>query len=165
MKGLKTRVHPVTVVLALAVLGLAIFMGYSRKLAEQDRPTPSEMMRAMEPRPAPAYDKGLGVMLGMSPQTKGDVILGFRPSAAASPLAMLGCFPGDMLVSVNGQPVSGVNVRKAIEELEKDGKPVSLIVNRNGQKVELKHTKMPTVPAVEEMTRSTGRSPVPPTGY
>jgi membrane-associated protease RseP (regulator of RpoE activity) len=165
MKGLKTRVHPVTVVLALAVLGLAIFMRYSRKLAEQDRPMPPEVMGRMEGRPPPSYDKGLGAMIGMSPQTQGDMVLSFRPSAAASPLAMLGCFPGDVLVSVNGKPVSGVNVRQAIEELEKDGKPVSLIVDRHGQKVELKHTKMPTVPAVEEMTRSMGRSPRPPTGH
>ena len=165
MKHLKTRVHPVTVALALAVVGLAIFMGYSRKPESQTQPLMLEQMRMQQSRPPPTIDRSLGAVTTISPRGRGgDVLVDFTPSREASPLGVLGCAPGDILVSVNGESVTGWHVRKAMEELEKDGKPLSLIVDRNGQKVELKHTKMPTVPAVGEMAGPRGRSPHPPKG-
>ena len=164
MRRLSTRVHPVTVVLALGVVGLAIFMAYSRKLESQSE-RPKVLTDMMRPEPSPGYDQGLGAMITMSREPKGEKVVGFKPSAAASPLAMLGCFPGDVLVSVNGDTVSGANVRKAMEDLEKHGKPISLIVYRQGRKLELKHTKMPTVPAVQQLQRRPGTAmPTAPRG-
>jgi len=157
VKSMKTRLHPITVVLALAVLGFAIYIGYVRKLQSMSPAVPPQMM---EPRPAPAYDEGLGAMLQASPETKSHMIVGFRPSAAASPLAMLGCFPGDVLVSCNGAPVTGTEVRKAIEEMEKKHKPIVLEVYRGGEKIELKHEKMPAEPAIYQRLKAQGR-PVP----
>ncbi len=146
MKALKIRVHPVTVILVLAIVGLAIFMGYSHKL---ERP-PVATVPAAEQRQLPAFrDEELGAWLRPSlQQDVGDTVLGFQPSAAASPLAQLGCVPGDVLVSCNGKPIAGNNVAKAIEAMEKTGKPVVLVVFRDGKKTELKTTKMPDIPPV-----------------
>ncbi len=142
MRGLKSRVHPVTVVLTLVVLGVAIFMVYSRKMESQSPPT----QQMMQPMPQPVYDESLGVMLNVSREPKGDKIITFRPSREASVLGLLGCMPGDVLVSVNGNPVSGGYVRDALDALKKNGTPLVLVVYRNGQKIELKHTKVPTEP-------------------
>lgn len=147
MKSLKMRVHPVTVVLALAVVLLAVFFIYSRKLESQNPPLGPEELRLLQrPMPAPAYDEALGVVLQVIPESKQEKVVGFRPSRQASPLGLLGCMPGDVLVSINGKPVSGKNVRQAMEDLEKKKKPISLIIERGGQRLELKHTKMPTAP-------------------
>jgi len=147
MKALKTRIHPVTVILVLAIVGLAVYMGYSRKLERQSAPT---VPAGTAERQLPAVrDEELGAWLRPSVQLDvGDTIVGFQPSAAASPLAMLGCLPGDVLVSCNGDPIAGGNVRKAIEEMEKTGKPVVLVVYRSGKKTQLKTKKLPDIPPV-----------------
>ena len=153
MKTLKTRIHPVTIILALAIAGLAVYMNYSRKLQSQ----PGEMTgpRKMA-RPSQVRDDGLGATLSAGNKGQGQMVIGFQPNAAASRLALLGCFPGDVLVSCNGGPVSATTVRKAIEEMEKTGKPVVLVVYREGKKIELKTTKLPDVPPIFEKM---GRNP------
>ncbi len=144
MRGLKSRVHPVTVVLTLVVVGFAIFMLYGRKL-EQQTPSGPVLPRGMDrPLPQPAYDEALGALLTVSIDPPGDKIVAFRPRRDASVLGVLGLYPGDIVVNINGQGLTAGTVQEAMDALKKDGTPITIELYRNGQKMELKYTELPT---------------------
>jgi membrane-associated protease RseP (regulator of RpoE activity) len=145
MKGFRRRLHPFTVGVVLVVVGFGIFLIYSRRIETTSPTVQPTMLR----EPAPAYDEYLGIMWKptRSPEPEGNKIVSFRPSRATSTAALLGVIPGDILVSVNDKPLSPDNVREAIAELKKDGKPITLIVYRMGQKITLKTDELPEKPS------------------
>jgi len=139
MRGFRKRLHPFTVGVVLVVVGFAIFLVYSRRIETTSPTVQPRMVR----EPMPIHDEYLGILWTASRSPEGNMVVGFRPSRATSTAALLGVLPGDILVSVNGKPVSPENVREAMAELKKDGKPISIIVYRAGQKVTLKTDELP----------------------
>ena len=144
MRAVKTRVHPVTVVLVLAVAGLVVFMMYSRRLES----TSPQAHLFQQRQPPPIRDAELGAILSPSTSGQGETLSSFYPSRFASPLAVLGCLPGDVLISCNGQPVSGSSVLEAVEALKKDGTPIEMVVMRSNQTTTLKTEEWSDLPAM-----------------
>ncbi len=146
MKSLASRVHPVTVFLTLIVVGFAVFMVYQRKLQ-----SPHAVVQIAPPikRIPMATARGnasgprLGAILKNSKDPAGMKIMAFQAPKGKPVLELLGCKEGDVLVNINGGPVDSETLKAAVQALREDAKPLTIVLYREGKKVELRHTELP----------------------
>jgi Zn-dependent M28 family amino/carboxypeptidase len=90
------------------------------------------------PTPAPSGGpKGprLGVMPSYSFEGSGLLLEGVTPG---SPADKAGLKDGDIIVEINGKPVSNVTTYMGVMAAQKAGTTIELVVERNGKKVKLK---------------------------
>ena len=155
------RLHPLTVVLTLAIVFLAIFIIYSHRLERMAPPTPTLARGGLPP---PMHDDTLGAMLSPVPRRHATKIMGFRPPPSPSPLRVIGCVPGDILTKCNGEQWDWKKFAQALKDLRENNKPFTLTVERRGQEVDVKVTRWPEPLARPEDQPRRGRAaePTPP---
>ena len=75
-------------------------------------------------------------------QPQGLLVTGFVSSSETAPLAVIGVKEGDVIVSCNDQQQQlGIRLVEAIKGLQESGKPVTLVVMRDGERVTLERTE------------------------
>jgi hypothetical protein len=132
---MQRRLHPITVVMALAVVFFAIFIVYSRKM---DTTGPRRTITDWEARggvPPPHHNTELGIMESPVPGRHAMKIMGFRGPPGPSPLMIAGCRPRDIVIECNGKQFDYTELDNAVEELREKGTPFTLTVERGGQTV------------------------------
>lgn len=148
------KVHPVTVVLTLAVVLFAVFLIYSNRLGPGAAP-PQQMM-PMEP--VPDHDSRLGVLWKPYPQVInpedekrviGIQVVGFRPPPTPPPLMLAGVRPGDIILECNGEKADMSNIGAAMDALREKGEAMTLLVQKEWGEVTLKVEEWPPPGAPE----------------
>ncbi len=136
------RLHPATVVLALAVIGLAAFLISARDLGSP----PRGPVVARGGLPPPVHEPALGIMCSPSTDPRGIKVMGFRPPPEPSPLRLLGVAIKDTIVSINGEVGFCNDLVAAIRESQREGTPLVLGIQRGGELIELRLERLPPLP-------------------
>jgi len=167
---MSSRVHPAVVVLALLVALVVVAMVYSRRLQEpppQTAPSMGMMPGSGAGRRGMRGGGGgnragglgmpeLGVKAGPSSAPPGLKVSAFQSSTGATPLQIMGIKEGDVIESVNGSAESiRTALGDAIRALQKEGKPITLVVNRDGKELTLKVDKKLPAAAAEPVLQAT----------
>jgi hypothetical protein len=158
---MQTKLNPITVVFALAIVFFAVFIIYSRQIKPEPYRRPITADQARGGLPAPDHDDTLGIMYSSSGRGR-ITIMGFLPPPTPPPLMVIGCRPRDELIGINDEPFEGKTLKAAIEALEENGTPFTLRVRRRDKEIEIEVTEWPEpMPMSEEqraaMARRRGR--------
>jgi hypothetical protein len=144
---MRNRVHPVLIVLTLVIVLVTVAIVYSRRL-----PTTGAGQAEVTPMVAPmmgtpGIDEELRIQWIPWFAPEGTRIMNFLPGDTPSPLWLMGCQQGDILVSVNGNPIEGSDLNDAIAELRENGTPFTLGLVRMGREISKQIDSYPELPA------------------
>ena len=144
---MRNRVHPVLIVLTLVIVVVTVAIVYSRRL-----PTTAAGPAEVRPMAAPMMgtpdiDEVLRIQWIPWFAPEGIRIMNFLPGETPSPLWLMGCQEGDILVSVNDSPIVGGDLHEAIAELRENGTPFTLGLVRMGREISKEIDRYPELPA------------------
>ena len=89
-------------------------------------------------------------------------IMNFLPGDVPSPLWLIGCQQGDILVSVNDEPIEGADLHDALAELRDNGTPFTLGLIRMGREISKDVDSYPELPPA--LAQPAEGSPAQPSG-
>ena len=143
---MRNRVHPVLIVLTLVIVLITVAIVYSRRL-----PTRAAEPAEVRPRTGPmmgtpGIDEELGIQWMPWFAPEGERIMNFLPGDTPSPLWLIGCQQGDILVSVNDNPIAEVGLHDALAELRENGTPFTLGLIRMGREITKEIDSYPELP-------------------
>ena len=154
---MQKKLHPLTVIFALAIVLFAVFVIYSRQVKSEPPRRPITAFEARGGVPAPSHDDTLGIMYS-SAGPASIRIMGFLPPPAPPPLMVVGCRARDDIIGINDEPFTWQGMKTAIDEVKENGTPFTLRVRRQGTEIEIEVTEWPEPMPVPEGQR-------PPPGF
>ena len=159
---MRNRVHPVLIVLTLVIVLVAVAIVYSRRLPTSDQGPAQVTTRVGPMMGTPGIDEVLGIQWMPWFAPEGDRIMNFLPSDTPSPLWLIGCQQGDILVSVNDIPMAEADLHDALAELRDNGTPFTLGLIRMGREISKEIDSYPELPPASAHPAEAEGSPVQP---
>jgi len=161
---MRNRVHPVLIVLTLVIVLITVAIVYSRRLPTRAA-EPAEVRSKIAPMMGtPGVDEELGIQWMPWFAPEGDRIINFLPGDTPSPLWLIGCQQGDILVSVNDSPIAEVGLHEALAELRENGTPFTLGLVRMGREISKEIDSYPELPpALAQPAQPEAAAPQQPT--
>ena len=156
------RVHPVLIVLTLVIVLAAVAIVYSRRLPTRTAEPTAVTARTGPMMGTPDVDLELGIQWMPWFAPEGTRIMNFLPGDTPSPLWLIGCQQGDILVSVNDSPIVGGSFHEALAELRENGTPFTLGLIRMGREISKEIDSYPELPPALARPADAEGSPLPP---